>query len=338
MTNFWHTLPRPFFALAPMANVTDAAFRRLIAKYGKPDVMWTEFVSCDGLLSAGREKLLVDLWYSEAERPIVAQIFGAVPEHFYQCAQLVASLGFDGIDINMGCPDRAVEKQGAGAALMKNPKLAKEIIAQTKRGADGLPVSIKTRMGYSKNELEAWLPHLLEAEPAAVTLHLRTRKEMSSVPAHWDAAAQAREIIERFGGASAASAGGRTLLIGNGDSATLADAQEKAQRYGVDGVMIGRGVFGSPFLFAGGEQKRPEERLRVMLEHTTLFEKLYGPNRTPDTIKQPWLKNFDVMKKHYQAYVSGWPGAKELRAQLMTAESAAETAAIVARRYPNIAP
>jgi len=125
--NFWKMLKRPIFVLAPLANVTDAAFRFIIAKYGKPDVMWTEFVSCDGLVSAGKEKLVIDLKYTEGERPIVAQFFGSKPENFYKCAVLARELEFDGIDINMGCPDRAVEKQGAGAALCKNPKLHQKI-------------------------------------------------------------------------------------------------------------------------------------------------------------------------------------------------------------------
>ena len=159
-TGFWKKLKKPIMALAPMANVTDCAFRQIIAKYGKPDVMWTEFVSCDGLQSKGRANLLIDLSFTKKERPIVAQIFGAKPENFYKTALLLRELGFDGIDINMGCPDKNVEKQGAGAKLMKNPELAREIIRAAKRGAGALPVSVKTRIGYNKNELAAWLPAL----------------------------------------------------------------------------------------------------------------------------------------------------------------------------------
>src|SRR3990167_10400831 len=194
--NFWSKLvptghlpkkdKQPFFVLAPMANVTDAAFRRLIAKYGKPDVLYTEFVSADGLCSKGKEKLLVDLLYAKKERPIVAQIFGANPEKIYEASALIKKLGFDGLDINMGCPDRTVEKQGAGAALMKNPKLARQIIPAAKDGAKGLPISIKTRIGYNKNEIDTWIRELLSEDIAALTVHLRTRKEMSNVPAHWE--------------------------------------------------------------------------------------------------------------------------------------------------------
>ena len=180
--NFWEKLNKPIFVLAPMADVTDAAFRRIIAKYGKPDVFWTEFVSADGLTLApeeGRKKLLRDLEYSESERPIVAQFFTSNPENMKKAAELAVELGFDGIDINMGCPDKSVEKQKAGAALIKNPKLAREIIRAAKAGAGSLPVSVKTRLGYNKDELETWLPELLAEEPAVVTIHARTRKEMS---------------------------------------------------------------------------------------------------------------------------------------------------------------
>src|SRR3989339_2233103 len=169
---------KPIMCLAPMADVTDAAFRRMFVKYGRPDVFWTEFVSADGLCSAGKNNLLIDLKYSERERPIVAQIFGATPQNFYQAAKLLKKLGFDGIDINMGCPDKSVEKQGAGAALIKNPKLAQEIILATKEGSGGLPVSVKTRIGYNINIIEEWTEALLRAKPAAITFHLRTRKEM----------------------------------------------------------------------------------------------------------------------------------------------------------------
>src|SRR5882724_8038091 len=219
--SFWQKLDKPILVLAPMANVTDAAFRRLIAAYGKPDVMYTEFVSADGLLSKCRDRLLPALWFTEAERPIVAQFFGATPEHFYECALLAQELGFDGIDINMGCPDRAVEKQGAGAALMKDPKLTQKIISETKRGAGDLPVSVKTRLGYNANTLEKWLPHLLAAEPAAITIHLRTRKEMSLVPAHWEAAGEAVRIRDR--------AGMDTLMLGNGDVKSRSEAIAKSR-------------------------------------------------------------------------------------------------------------
>lgn len=309
-SGFWANLPRPFFALAPMADVTDAAFRRLIAKYGKPDVLWTEFVAVDGLLSPGREVLLRDLLYTEAERPIVAQIFGSKPDNFYKVAQMLVELGFDGIDINMGCPDRNVEKQGSGASLMKSPDLAIEVLEATIAGAkkDGkqIPVSVKTRVGYNKVELEEWLPKLLSAKPAAVTIHARTRKEMSDVPARWEHVARAAEIAKGSG----------TLIIGNGDVTDINDARQKAAETGADGVMLGRAVFGNPFLFSEHSDIHAlplEEQFRVMIEHTKLFEELLGD-----------VKNFATMKKHYKAYVNGFDGAKELRMKLMEADNSAE--------------
>lgn len=310
-SGFWKDIKTPAYVMGPMANVTDAAFRRLIAKYSKPSgpaAMWTEFVSVEGLLSAGRERLLQDFWYTEAERPIVAQIFGGKPEHFREVAELVRELGFDGIDINMGCPDRAVEKSGAGAALIKDPERAAKIIRETKAGAGDMPVSVKTRIGYNKNELDAWLPALLGEGPAAVTLHLRTRKEMSDVDAHWDVAAQALAIRDRLD-----SSASKPLILGNGDVYSLSGAEEKVRAYGVDGVMFGRGIFGQPWLFSGKPEPELAEKLRIMVEHTELFEELFK-----DT------KSFNVMKKHYKAYVTGFRGANELRARLMEAKDAAE--------------
>lgn len=305
-SGFWEGLKKPIMALAPMAEVTDAAFRRIIAEYGKPDIIWTEFVSADGLCSVGRKKLLQDLIYSEEERPIVAQLFGARPEHFYESAKLLVELGFDGIDINMGCPDRKVDKQGAGAALIRTPELAQEIVAETKRGAGKLPVSIKTRIGYDEEALEEWLPHLVATEPAAITIHGRTKKEMSKVDARWGDIARAVAIIDRI------SAGKkRPLVLGNGDVKSLAEAEMRIRETGVDGVMIGRGIFGNPWLFSGQTEVSVNEKLRVAIEHTRLFEELFG--RT---------KNFDIMKKHYKAYVNGFPGAKELRTAMMAAKNA----------------
>lgn len=310
--SFWDALPKPFFALAPMADVTDAAFRQMIAKYsrhgeagGGPDVFWTEFVSADGLSSAGRDVLLRDLAFSEREHPIVAQIFGSHPENMQKTAELIASLGFDGIDINMGCPDKSIEKQGAGAAHIKNPALAQEVIRATMAGAQGLPVSVKTRVGYNKEILDEWLPKLLETKPAAITVHARTRKELSLVPARWELVARAVEIAR----------GGNTLIIGNGDVRDIADAEEKVRTTGADGVMFGRAIFGSPWLFDRARESAPslQEKLEIMIEHTHLFEKLLGD-----------IKSFAIMKKHYKAYVHGFDGAKELRVKLMDANNADE--------------
>lgn len=310
MQSFWDTLPKPFFVLAPMADVTDAAFRRLIAQHGKPHAMWTEFVSADGLLSAGHDALVKDLQYDETERPIVAQLFTSKPEHMERAARMIQDMGFDGFDINMGCPDKAIEKQGCGAALMKDYKLAQELIAAAKQGAPKLPVSVKTRIGYNKNELTTWLPALLEAEPAAVTIHWRTRKEMSKVPAHWEIASDAVRIRDEFGS--------KTLILGNGDVLSVEDAQLKVDETGVDGVMIGKGIFGNPWLFSG-RVPTVSEKLGVLIEHCQLFEELVSH------------KKFHIMKKHFKAYVAGWDGAKELRMQLMGAETADQVKGIIAQ-------
>ena len=310
--NFWKNLKRPIFVLAPMADVTDSAFRAIIAKHGKPDVTWTEFVSADGLALApeeGRKKLLKDLEFTDAERPIVAQFFTSSAENMGKAAELAKELGFDGIDINMGCPDRSIEKQGAGAAMMKNPKLAREVLRAAIEGAAGLPVSVKTRIGYNKVELENWLPEILKENPAVVTIHARTRKEMSKVPARWEFVKRAVEIRNELGS--------NTLILGNGDALNIEDARKKCEETGADGVMLGRAIFGMPWLFS---EKVPtlEERLLVMVEHTKLFQKNLGE-----------VKNFAVMKKHYKAYVNSFDGAGELRAKLMEASNAEEVEDIV---------
>lgn len=323
--------------LAPLANVTDASFRKVIATYsrhirkdgteGGPDVFWTEFVSADGLMRAtpeGREKLMADLIYSEEERPIVAQLFSAHPEYMEKAAHLVAGLGFDGIDINMGCPDRTVEKQGCGSAMIKNPTLAQEIIQAVKRGGKGIPVSVKTRIGYNKDELNTWLPALLKEQPDVITVHARTRKEMSKVPARWghiEKAVLIRDTIQKD-----IPHNERTLIVGNGDVYTLADAEKKVLETGADGVMFGRAIFGNPWFFNQEIQYANisiQEKLRVLLEHTELFETLL-----PE-------KNFGLMKKHYKAYVHEFDGAKELRIALMETENAEEVRSVV-NRFMNI--
>ena len=249
--NFWEKLNKPFFALAPMADVTDAAFRRAIAKRAKPDVIFTEFVSADGLALApeeGKKKLLKLLEYSEEERPIVAQFFTSNPEHMEKVAALAAELKFDGVDINMGCPDKNIEKQGAGAALLKNSKLARELIRAAKKGAPNLPVSIKTRLGWNSPELETWLPEILKEKPAAVTIHARTRKEMSKVPARWEFIKRAVEIRNNI--QSELVQNQHTLILGNGDVKNLDEARRRVTETDCDGVMIGRGALNDPLLFA----------------------------------------------------------------------------------------
>lgn len=343
--NFLKKLPknRPFFCLAPMADVTDAAFRRMFAKYGKPDITWTEFVSADGLASKGREVLKYDLLYTEKERPVVVQLFSSNSAKMREAAAYCASLGFDGIDINMGCPDRSIEKQGAGAAMMKDMKKAGEIIQAVKdgikdSGKKNVVVSVKTRIGYNKNQISEWIPFLLCQDIDMLTIHARTRKEMSKVPARWEHVKEVVEIRNKMGL--------KTKIIGNGDVKSVEDGLKLAKETGCDGIMVGRGVFGNPWFFCSlksfrsgriskstnifllknfsARASRPaqvfsqyvpslQERLKVMVEHTKLFEKLLGK-----------VKSFNIMKKHYKAYVNGFPGASDLRVHLMNAKDSKE--------------
>lgn len=331
--SFWQNLPSPFFVLAPMADVTDAPFRQMIAKYsahtrtdgtvGGPDVMWTEFVSADGLIRAtpeGKKKLMADLIYTEEERPIVAQLFTSNEAHMEQAAALCLELGFDGVDINMGCPDKAIERQGCGSAMIKDPALAARIIRAAKIGAQsasgGIPVSVKTRIGYNRDQLEEWLPALLAETPAAITLHARTRKEMSKVPAQWERIKRGVEIRDQVLGIDKL----KTRIIGNGDVLSLTDAGLKISESGADGAMLGRAIFGNPWLFHPDKDLQTvslSERLRVMVEHTKLFSQLLP------------FKNFSIMKKHYKAYVKDFHGASELRAELMEQKTAAEIEVVV---------
>jgi tRNA-dihydrouridine synthase len=292
-----------------MEDVTDAAFRALIARYASSDVprvFYTEFTSADGLVFAdehGQARLRAKLAFMPAERPIVAQLFTAHPERMEQAAARVAELGFDGVDINMGCPDRTVEKQGSGASLMKNPVLARELIRAARQGAPHLPVSVKTRIGYSKDsEMEHWLGELLAEKPAALAVHLRTRAEMSDVPAHWEWMSRAVAVRD--------TVSPETRIMGNGDVRDLSDARQKASETGADGIMLGRAVFGNPWLFSDRAQlPTQEERIAALIEHIKLFqEKLSG------------LVSEAVMKRHFKAYIHGWHGAAELRARLMETE------------------
>lgn len=297
-----------------MADVTDAAFRRVIANKGKPDAMFTEFVSADGLAKApeeGRQKLLKDLIYTEAERPIVAQFFTSTPVHMRQAAALAREFGFDGVDINMGCPAKVINRQDAGACLIKTPEVARELVRSAMEGAGELPVSVKTRLGFNKNELETWIPALLETRPAALTVHLRTAKEMSKVPAHWELMSRVVELRDAISP--------ETLVIGNGDVRDLAHARQLVSETGCDGVMLGRAIFGNPWLFATPQHPQRcedvavEERLETLIEHIRLYDEILGGT-----------KSFAIMKKHFKAYVSGFDGASELRAALMETNSAPE--------------
>ncbi|MFA5652220.1 MAG: tRNA-dihydrouridine synthase family protein [Candidatus Paceibacterota bacterium] len=314
MANIWQKVSSKgvFFCVAPMSDVTDIAFRQIIAKYsrhgkagGGPDVFWTEFVSADGLASEeGKPHLMHILKYSKNEKPLIAQIFGAKPENIKIACQIIAKLGFDGVDINMGCPDKSVIKQGAGAALINNPKLACEIIRAAKEGAPKLPISVKTRIGYNVIEYKKWLPKILAEKISALTIHLRTKKEMSDVPAHFELAKNIVKVVR--------ANDKKVVLIANGDIENLEQGRRLAKDSGFLGIMIGRGVFGNPWLFDTKvklENISTKDKLMALIDHIKLYEKLLHH------------RNYANMKKHFKSYVNGFEGAKELRVKLMGVES-----------------
>ncbi|MFM2415012.1 MAG: hypothetical protein RI911_705 [Candidatus Parcubacteria bacterium] len=312
MKNFWLDLKKPFIVGAPMDDVTDVAFRTIIARRGKPDVTYTEFTSADGLVRApeeGQRKLRSKLRFTEIERPIVAQLFSSVPEYMEKGAAIVQELGFDGIDINMGCPVDAVNNQGCGAALIKNPSLARELIRAAKRGAPEIPVSVKTRIGWNQDTLEEWARELLAELPAVLTIHARTRKEMSKVPAQWGAIA--RTVALRN------SLGVPTLIVGNGDVKNVHDAQARVAETGCDGVMIGRGMFGNPW-YGTAYQATPREKIEALIEHVQEYDAQFKD-----------IKSFALMKKHFGSYISGWEHASDLRTQLMGVEDASQALTIL---------
>jgi tRNA-dihydrouridine synthase len=351
--NFWHEIEKPIIGLSPMDGVTDAAFRFITAKHGGPDVMLTEFVNIQSAFCSPHT-LIKDFLYSEIERPIVAQIYGKTPEFFYVMAHIACELGFDGLDINMGCPAKNVAAAGCGAALIRTPQLARQIIRSTKRGVrdwcEGqcladlnlrdelieqirtanrwrcgdnaprerqlIPVSVKTRLGFDSIVVEDWLRILLEEELAAISLHGRTLQQGYRGVANWDAIARAVEIAR----------GSPTLILGNGDIRDLREAHQRVQETQVDGVLIGRGAQGDPWLFqrkdsvkhalcSGSESlAHPAppslaERFQVILEHSERFERYCGRQR------------FMAMRKHLTWYCRHFRGAAEMRARMVRAEN-----------------
>lgn len=300
---FWKQFQPGFTCLAPMEGVTDIAFRQVVAKAARPDIFFTEFTSVNSYNSdKGRHNALDRFQTLPSEKPIVAQIWGTKPEFFTETAQALKQLGFEAVDINMGCPDRHVVATGGGSGLIRTPELAKEIIRATKMA--GLPTSVKTRLGYSRvEEWRDWLTNILTEHPDALTVHLRTKKEMSKVVAHYELVP---EIVTLKNELSP-----ETVLIINGDIETPADGR-KFIDMGVDGIMIGRGVFHNPFCF----EKTPrahsrEELLDLMRYHLDLYYKYE-------------LVPYDPLKHFYKIYINNFPGASDLRAKLMETKSTAE--------------
>jgi len=305
--NFYQQLPRPFFVLAPMDDVTDTVFRRIVAGCARPDVFFTEFVNVDGLQSPGREHVQKRIQFTPAEQPLVAQIWGKNPDNFYQTAKELVAMGFAGIDLNMGCPEKTVVKNGCCSALINNRELALDIIRATQAGADGkVPVSVKTRLGFNEVDL-SWHRLLLQQNLSVLSVHGRTRKQMSDVPADWETIQAVRALRDELAP--------QTLVVGNGDVASRSQGLELAKRHGLDGIMVGRGIFHDPYLFA---QTSPwatfskKERLALYAKHVQLFADTW-PNGE---------RRIATLNKFCKVYVHGFDGAKELRDQLMHADNA----------------
>ena len=359
---FWDTLfatGNPVVGLSPMDGVTDAAMRHMTAKHGQPDILFTEFISVDAL-SHAKEVQSVDRVMRTfmrakdvgklAKEPYeIAQVFGHTPELFYQAAVMIGKLGFDGMDINMGCPMHKVEDQGSGAGLIRTPEVAKEIVRQAKQGmADwaagkvkisdlivseevkkwvythaqhkiekvALPVSVKTRVGVDSIVVEEWMEHLMEVRPANISLHGRTLRQLYQGSADWEAIGRAAGVVHKHGG----------HILGNGDVLSLQDGMDKVKQFGVDGFLIGRFAEGNPGIFLQGmEPCNKEQQLTWMLEHVRVYESIYKPElEVPGDVR--W---FMPMRKHLAWYCKGFPGASELRSRLMLTNNVEEVGEII---------
>lgn len=306
MKTVWQDLPKPFFALAPMEAVTDTVFRRVVVAAAKPDLFFSEFTNATGWVHAGDRAVAgrLDVNDPKLEQPVIAQIWGANPEDIAKLAVHCKKLGYKGIDINMGCPEKTATKSGGGAACIQNPELANQIIAAAKTA--GLPVSVKTRLGYSKlEEWHDWLGNLLQQDIVALTVHLRTKKEMSKVPAHWELMTDIKKLRDQLAP--------NTLLLGNGDVEDRAHGQKLIDDSGIDGVMIGRGVFTNIFAFeTEAKQHTSKELLGLLNYHLDLFE--------TDRATKP----YETLKRFFKIYVRDFPGSHELRAKLMETKDVAE--------------
>lgn len=329
---FWEKFKKPFVGQAPMDGITDAPFRAILAKYGKPDLFFTEFTSVEGIC-AGAIKPLKAFKYCSVERPIIAQLFGSTPECFYNAFFLVAELGFDGVDINMGCPSRTITTKGAGASLINNPKLSAEIIKKCKEAKRDyengktyrdvnlpditksfvknnrfktrqIPISVKTRIGYNKNDVKNWIGFLLDQGVSAIEIHGRTYKQMYGGTADWEAIALASKL----------ASGSNTIIVGNGDIRSAVQALKYAKTYNTKGVLIGRGALGKPWVFNKKTEQTPSQKqiFKIALEHCYLKEKLLP--------EEPFLH----IRKHLAWYLKGFKNASELRKQVMKANNSTE--------------
>jgi tRNA-dihydrouridine synthase len=311
--NFWQNLPKPFFILAPMETVTDVVFRHVVERAAPPDIYFTEFTNASSYCSpAGVHSTRGRLAFTADEQPMVAQIWGSRPEQFAQMALGLKEMGFAGIDINMGCPDKSVIKSGGGSGLIRTPELAAELIASAK--TSGLPVSVKTRLGYSStDEWRDWLTHILKQDIVNLSIHLRTRKEMSKVDAHFELIPEIKKLRDEVAP--------QTLLTINGDIRDRQHGEELVKQYGIDGVMIGRGIFTNPFAFETERKEHTREELIALLNfHLDLFDK-YSEELEP--------RRYEPLKRFFKIYIRDFPGASELRDQLMHTKSTDEVRALI---------
>ncbi len=319
--NIWpalRQLDRPIAALAPMDDVTDVVFRQLVHEVAPADLYFTEFASVEGFCSPGRPAIERRLLLDPVEGPVIAQIWGTTPDAYREMARELAGRGFVGIDINMGCPVRDIIKNGACSALIKTPELAAQIIAATKEGAGDLPVSVKTRIGWNAPELDDWLGFLLQQDIAALTVHLRTVKEQSKVPAHWELMSAIVALRD--------SLAPDTVLLGNGDVQDRLVAEAQVDQFGGDGVMIGRGIFHNPWAFAREPRDHTVgERLVLLSRHLDIFEATW----------QQAEKRYEPLKKFFKIYIQGFDGAAHLRAELMATKTIEQARTIIDKYTPD---
>lgn len=311
-TNFWAELPKPFFILAPMEDVTDVVFRHVVKAAGAPDVFFTEFTNSDSFCHPdGIESVRGRLAFTEDEQPMVAHIWGDKPAFFREMSIALADMGFKGIDLNMGCPVPNVAERGKGSGLILRPDVAAELIAAAKAG--GLPVSVKTRLGFTDTaEMESWISHLLRQDIANLSVHMRTRKEMSKVDAHWELIPQIVKLRDEIAP--------QTLITINGDILDRQMGLALAEKYGVDGLMIGRGIFKNPYAF----EKEPKEHTpKEMIDLLRLQLDLQ------DQFSEQVPRSIVGLHRFFKIYVKGFPGANDLRVSLMNTKSTAEVREIL---------
>jgi len=311
--NIWQSLPKSFFALAPMEAVTDHIFRRVVHSAAPADLYFSEFTNATGWVHAGEKAVAGRLTiHPDEDYPLIAQIWCSEPDDIAKLAVYCKKLGYKGIDLNMGCPAKTAIKNSGGSAMIREPELAAKIIAAAK--STELPVSVKTRIGYSRvDEWEGWLGHLLGQDIAALTVHFRTKKEMSKVPAHWELATDIKKLRDRIAP--------DTILVGNGDVTDRQHAQRLIADTGLDGVMIGRGIFTNIFGFeVESEVHSQQELISLLILHLDLFDE------TKST------KPFETLKRFFKIYIRDFPGSSDLRARLMTTRSTDEARAVLSQR------